>query len=72
MLLLQQIGLSNMVYLDVYVIHPHGACFATIIFGFKRDVVGFNSGLGFDFNCAVLIAIEPKRRRSRIWCRNNR
>ena len=28
---------------------PHRACFATIIFGFKRDVIGFS--------CAVLTAI---------------
>ena len=34
---------------------------ATIIFGFKRDVVGFNNGFDFDFNCGVLTTIEPTR-----------
>ena len=30
---------------------PHGACFATIIFGFKGDVIGLNYGFNLDFNC---------------------
>ena len=36
---------------------PHDGCFATIIFGFKRDVIRFNNGFNFDFNCVVLTAI---------------
>ena len=36
---------------------PHDVFFATIIFGFKKDVVGFNNGFNFDFTCVVLTAI---------------